>query len=319
MRINVELYTDTMLCLKYLLDTTEKKINSSYSKLKNKNSIKAKRLKAPREKIKYVRYEFIFKLDQLFMYENLKLFTLQTNTENRNLSPSLIFRINFFDIINSSFIYFLFDSHKNDKNSKIEEIKSDDNDITIGSQDSQNQVIFSTQIFKSEPRNDNVNDFVFKTPHQAFIDCTQEFAYLAPTQYFCFEPLNQSDFSKNISLDIHESLESDLVETQILEDDSISLNFKSETKKSKLIKKKSSEKILQRKFINFNPNYNNLNPSMDHTGIFSSQPAQSQLYCSKISTQLSLNLTPAKPIKKKSFITIGLSKKQKIKNHLHNV
>ncbi|RNA33149.1 hypothetical protein BpHYR1_037088 [Brachionus plicatilis] len=315
MRTNVDLYTDTMLCLKHLLDLTAKQIDADLpKKIKNHPKLltKIKRLQTSKKK-KFIKYEFIFSLDQFF--ENPKLNFFQLKAEHTNWTLSTIFRINFFDIFNSILIY---SKSKTKQNDDIFEPKNVY--LSARSQDSETDLICPAQILKSEPVLNNFDDFVFKTPHRIvpFIESTQEFSYLAPTQFFCYDPIDEFGSSQSFSFNTQKSYEHDLIETQVLEDDSAAC-FTSSNSKPKLIKKKSSDKILERKFINFNPNYNNLNSDMSDAGFFSSQPVRSQAICQKMPTQLSLNLTPAKPVKKKSFITIGLSKKQKIKKHLHNI
>lgn len=314
MRTNVELYTDTMICLKYLLDITVKKIDADFlndNKNNFKLSTKIKRLQIKEKQL--TKYEFIFKLDRIF--QEFKLIIFQLKNENTDWVLSTIFRINLFEVLNSTLVYFKFKNYKNHTNFKTE---ISNNYI----RNSQTEKISSTQIFKSEQLNDNKDSFVFKTPYftEPFIDSTQEFSYLAPTQFFCLDSIKKNDEFEILSFSSQLSLDKNYVATQVLEDDD-KTNISVENKNSKLIKKvtKTSDKILDRKFINFNPNYNNLNPIVYKTGIFTSQQIQSQAINSKISSQLSININPAKPVKKKSFITIGLSKKQKIKNHLHNI
>ncbi|CAF0728227.1 unnamed protein product [Brachionus calyciflorus] len=176
-------------------------------------------------------------------------------------------------------------------------------------------------------------DFVFKVPFSV-IEPTQDFLPIESAQ--SSSNITESDYdliktqvlSQTIKEQSEHIYEMNFVETQILEQsDKVNIPkiedfpISKQQKHLKLEKQKSTEKIKERIFMNFNPFYNSVNSPAFQPTIYSSQFGPTQVYNSRLATQATQNIEQIQPktIRKRSFMKIGLSKKQKIKKHLHDI
>lgn len=332
MSANIDVYFESMMCLRYLVDKTVALVQKTSILLpilqpKVKPKIKPrKRLKAPKYLSKNL---FLANLTPSLRIKLPKPRLFNIETFNFEYKLCFIFKVNFLDLIQIITSYFWYLNKKKTAKIKLKKLifkldyfyfkqsylglKSIQIDNQLLKEEINKTENLKSKKVKFKPKNKVyeiqstqpfVDENLFKTPFSMpIIESTQAFCFVPPTQCFQVEykenyfPCTQPWFSQ-IKQSVLEEEEEE--PTQILEQEQ---EFQVDTKK-----KESQEN--KRKYMDFIPVCSNSVKSDLGTQVI--QKSQSCLNSTESNGVL-------KPLKRRSFMTLGLSKKQRIKTHLHKI